>query len=85
MEASRAELPEEATMDRQLAAVFVIDKAMFLELIHEMADQRPGHCGIFSIVQWGIVRTQSELFHPTGGGNLAEGARKKIRKTAFIC
>lgn len=29
-------------MNRQLAAVFVIDKAMLLELIHEMTDPRPG-------------------------------------------
>ena len=33
---------EEATMDRQVAAVFVIDKAMLLEFIHEMTDPRPG-------------------------------------------
>ncbi len=32
---------EEATMDRQPAAV-VIDKAKLLELIHEMTDPRPG-------------------------------------------
>ena len=32
---------EEVTMDRQLAAVFVIDKTMLFELIHEMTDPRP--------------------------------------------
>ena len=33
---------EEATMDHQLAAVSVIDKAKILELTHEMTDPRPG-------------------------------------------
>ncbi len=33
---------EEATMDRQLAGVFVIDEAMLLKLIHKMTDPRPG-------------------------------------------
>ena len=33
---------KKATMDRQLAAAFVIEKAMLFELIHEMADPRPG-------------------------------------------
>jgi hypothetical protein len=33
---------EEATLNRQPAVVAVIDKAKLPELIHEMADLRPG-------------------------------------------
>ena len=33
---------EEAIIDRQIAAVVVIDKAKLLELIHEMTDPGPG-------------------------------------------
>ena len=33
---------QEAVVDRQPAAVGVIDKAMLPELIHEMTDSRPG-------------------------------------------
>ncbi len=33
---------QEATMDRQPAAVGVFDKALLLELIHDMTDPRPG-------------------------------------------